>query len=345
MGQGKYILKRIGLAFMMAVIILSLTFILLKLLPPERFVGMPETKIAYYDGEVRRGYLYSSSKDLGIPYVDKIVRTDGSEKYYYQVPVMEQFAAWVENIVLRWDWGVSLEIQPNVDAMVIIGGRLVTSMKINIISVLFSVPIGILLGVWAALKKNTRVDHTISTLVMVFISVPSFVLITFLMLLLCYRNAVLPTQWPNATDPTSVKALGYILPVFCLSFGSICGYCRFVRAELCEVMESEFLLLARTKGLTRKQAIMRHALKNALVPIFPSILAEFIGIMSGSMVLEGLYGIPGIGRLFVDSITANDYNILFVDMAVFTTFGLVAGVFLDVSYSLIDPRIRVGARK
>ena len=165
------------------------------------------------------------------------------------------------------------------------------------------------------------------------------------MLIFCYNNSVLPTQWPNPTDPVGQKVLGYILPVFCLSFGSICGYCRFVRAELCEVMSSDYLLLARTKGLTRKQAIMRHAMKNAMVPIVPSILAEFSGIMGGSMILENLYGIPGIGKLFITALTNKDYNILFVDMAIFTSISLLAGVVLDLSYGFIDPRIRMGAKK
>ena len=187
-------------------------------------------------------------------------------------------------------------------------------------------PIGILLGIWAALKKNTMTDHVISTLVMVFISIPSFVLIIFLLLIFGYKLGWVPTKWPNPTDPLSYKILGYILPVFCLSFGSICGYCRFTRAELCEVMESDYLLLARTKGLTKKQAILRHALRNAMVPIVPSILAEFIGILGGSMILEGLYGIPGIGKLFIESLEYKDYNILFVDMAIFTTISLLAGV-------------------
>lgn len=246
--------------------------------------------------------------------------------------------------MLHWDWGVSKYIDPNVKATIVIGERLVTSMKINIISVLISVPIGILLGIWAALKKNTMTDHVISTLVMVFISLPSFVLITFLMLIFCYGTNLLPTQWPKVTDTDQMKVLGYIVPVSCLSFGSICGYCRFVRAELCEVMGNDYLLLARTKGLTRGQVIVRHAMKNAMVPIFPSILAEFIGIMGGSMILEGLYGIPGIGQLFVSSLNLKDYNILFVDMAIFTTISLLAGVLLDLSYGFIDPRIRMGAK-
>jgi oligopeptide transport system permease protein len=180
---------------------------------------------------------------------------------------------------------------------------------------------------------------------MVFISIPSFVLITFLMLFFCYNIKLLPTQWPAESATQGIRALGYILPVFCLSFGSICGYSRFTRAELCEVMSSEYLLLARTKGLTKRQAILRHALRNAMVPIVPSILAEFIGILGGSMILENLYGIPGIGSLFVTALNAKDYNVLLVDMAIFTTITLLAGVVLDISYGFIDPRIRMGAKK
>lgn len=346
--MGKYVVKRVLLALMTAFIILSLTFILVKELKIDPLVGTAAQRHAYYGKQEQLGYMTSSRVEIEerrTDLVDKVTDKDGHTTYYYKAPVMQQYFSWLGNILFHWDWGVSEKIQPNVDVAVIIGDRLVTSMKINIISVLFSVPLGILLGIWAALKKNTMTDHIISTLVMVFISLPGFVLITFLMLIFCYSNPILPTQWPNPTDPTSQKILGYILPVVCLSFGSICGYCRFVRAELCEVMESEYLLLARTKGLTRKQAINRHALKNAMVPIFPSILAEFIGIMGGSMILERLYGIPGIGQLFMDALSAKDYNVLFVDMAIFTTVSLLAGVVLDLSYGFIDPRIRMGASK
>lgn len=342
----KYVLKRIGLALITAFIILSLTFILIKLLPAQKYIGTIPQRAAYYNHEVTLGYMYKSDTPVdGVAYVDRLIYEDGSEMYYYKTPVMQQYVSWLGNIILRWDWGRSVKIQPNVDVTVILGTRLATSMKINIISVLVSVPLGILLGIWAALKKNKMTDHIISTIVMILIALPGFVLITFLMLAFCY-NGILPTQWPVPTDPSSWKAAGYVLPVVCLSLGSICGYCRFVRAELCEVMESDYLLLARTKGLTRGQAIVRHALRNAMVPIFPSILAEFLGILGGSMILERLYGIPGIGDLFVRSMNSAspDYNVLFVDMAIFTTLGLLAGVLLDMSYGFIDPRIRMGAR-
>lgn len=109
-------------------------------------------------------------------------------------------------------------------------------------------------------------------------------------------------------------------------------------------MSSDYLLLARTKGLTRRQSIVRHALRNAMVPIVPSIIAEFIGILGGSMILESLYGIPGIGGLFIECISKSDYNVLMVDMAVFTMISLLAGVLLDISYGFIDPRIRMGEK-
>ena len=349
----KYVLKRCGLALVTAFIILSLTFILMKLLPFAKPIGQVSTQFSYYEAQVNLGFVYKF-KELHPEYGDYLwvfVNTAATGKdnttYYYQVPVMTQYVNWLRNIITRWDWGTSTYISPNVAVTVLIAERIAYSIRINIFAVLFSVPTGIALGIWAALKKNKPTDHIISTLVMVFISVPSFVLITFLMLMLCYNNHILPTQWPDTSADMKTKVLAYIIPVFCLSFGSVCGYCRAVRAELCEVMASDYLLLARTKGLTKSQAIMRHALRNAMVPIFPSILAEVIGLFSGAMILEKLYGIPGIGGLFITALNGanKDYNVIFVDMAIFTTVGLLAGVVLDISYGFIDPRIRMGAKK
>ena len=345
--MGKYVLKRIGLAIITAFIILSLTFILVKLLPFERPIGGDIQQIAYFDKQYNLGFVYRFERQMPQygDYLYKSPADKGISRYYYMVPVMEQYLHWLKNIFTKWDWGCSKTFQPNVQASVIIMSRIGYSIRLNIISVVVSVPLGILLGIWAALKKNSMTDHTISTLVMVFISIPSFVLISFVLRIFCSNLGWLPSVWPVDTAPLGMKVKGYIVPVFCLSFSSICSYCRFTRAELCEVMESDYLLLARTKGLTRRQAIVRHALKNAMVPIFPSILAEVIAVLGGSMILESLYGIPGIGKLFILSLSYKDYDILFVDMAIFTTIDLLAGVVLDLSYGFIDPRIRMGAKK
>ena len=342
----KYVMKRVVLALATTFIIISLTFFAVKALPVQRPIGQEPQQIAYCENQVHLGYFLSSKLNLDEKYGSYIFKTsDASPTYYYQVPTHIQYVRWLKNIFTKWEWGVSEQLQPNVAVTVIIGEGLSYSIRLNIIATLFSVPIGILLGIWAALKKNTLTDHIISTLVMVFISIPGFVTILVSILIFGYKLGWLPTKWPNPGAPLNKQILGYIIPTFCLSFGSICGYCRFVRAELCEVMESDYLLLARTKGLTRSQAIVRHALRNAMVPIVPSILSEVIGILGGSMILERLYGIPGIGKLFTEALTAKDYNVLFVDMSIFTTISLLAGVVLDLSYGFIDPRIRMGAKK
>ncbi len=337
----KYVLKRIGLAIATSFIILSITFILMKLLPFQKPIGTISEQYSYYNKQIFLGYIVTYPYEL--PNQKWVFQYEGL--YYYQVPIMTQYFRWLGNIITRWDWGTSSQIAPGLHATTIIGERITTSMSLNIISTVISVPLGILLGIIAALKKNKRTDNVISTSVMVLISIPSFILITFLLLIFCYNTGWLPTQWPAATAPTSQKVLGYIIPVVSLSLGSIAGYTRFVRAELCEVMASDYLLLARTKGLTKRQAIIRHALRNAMVPIVPAILAEFLSIMGGSMILEKLYGINGIGDLFIMALNKKDYNVLFVDMAIFTTFGLLAGVLLDISYGFIDPRIRMGVKK
>lgn len=342
----KYSIKRILLAFITAFIILTLTFFLVKSLGPQRsYSPTPSINYAYYLKQVDLGYMevYDEPQAILGDFVFRFKENTGNKvHYFYDKPIIKQYFNWLGNI-FRWDWGRSTVVEPNAEAIDIIFDRLPTSFSVNIIAVVLSVPLGILFGIIAGLKKNTWIDHTISTLVMVFISIPSFVIIIFLTYWLGY-NGNLPTVWPIKDAELSRRILAYIIPVLSLSFGSVCGYTRFVRAELCEVMSSEYLLLARTKGLTKNQAITRHALRNAFVPILPSILAEFIGVFSGSMVLESLYDIPGIGSLYIEALNAKDYNVLLVDMAIFTIVGLIAGIVLDLSYGFIDPRIRMGEK-
>lgn len=342
----KYVLKRIGLAFLSTFIILTLTFILMKMLPFEVDPGDSRAQFNFYMNQVYQGYIL----DFKAPQTEfgKLLFKYPIEKpthYFYAAPILSQYYNWIKGIVTEWNWGTSSKVHINISAITIIAQSLPTSLSINVIYVIFSVPLGIALGILAALKKNTAVDHTISTGIMIAVSIPSFVLITVMIYLFGYTLNWLPVMWPKDDAPTTQKVLGYVIPVVCLSFGSICGYARTTRAELCEILASDYLLLARTKGLTKSQAVVRHALKNAMVPIFPGILAEFLGVFSGSMILEKLYNIDGIGGLFLSALTLKDYNVLMVDMAIFTLFGLLAGVVLDLSYGFLDPRIRMGARK
>lgn len=344
----KYSLKRIGLLIFTAFIILTITFFLVKMLPDPAISGNTEAQVAFCREQVSLGYYFASNTALsgyGNTIINPYTDPDGLTWYFYRQPLVRQYSVWLTNIFTKWQWGVSTVIQPETDAILIIGDRLQITVLINIFALIFSVPLGFLFGIIAALKKNKIADHFISTIVMVFISVPSFVIISLLIFILGTSTHLLPLMWPSSSNPPIgdiVKAM--VIPVLSLMFGTIATFTRYTRAELCEVMSSEFLLLARTKGLNKFQCVTKHALRNSLVPIVPMIIGQFIGIMSGSMVLENLYTIPGIGSLFVEAINKRDYNVLMVDMAVFTMIGLFANLFVDLSYGIVDPRIRMGAK-
>ena len=133
--------------------------------------------------------------------------------------------------------------------------------------------------------------------------------------------------------------------VLSLSLGVIAGFTRTTRAELTEVLTSEFMLLARTKGLTKLQATVRHALRNCMVVIVPSIFGSFIGILSGSVIIEKIFGVPGVGQLYINAINGQDYPMFMLDTIFYTTIGLAANIVVDISYGFIDPRIRMGSKK
>ena len=267
----------------------------------------------------------------------------------YGKPYLVQFGIFLERIFTKWDWGMSDVLYYGRDVADVFKGLLPATMMVNLMSILLSIPIGIMLGIWAALKKNKVTDHVISTTTMLAISVPSFVYAFLVQYLLCYKLDWFEFQVRAENGLFSGEAILSMIPaVLSLSFGVIAGFTRVTRAELTEVLTSEFMLLARTKGLTRTQATVRHAMKNCMVVILPSIFGEFIGIMSGSLIIEGIFSVPGVGSLYLDSITnatMPDYPV-FMMMTVFYTFvSLLAGVIVDISYGFIDPRIRMGSRK
>ena len=349
MGKLKYVIERLLLAIVTGFIILTLTFILVKILPEQLPAGEIAQKFSYYQEQVSLGY-YLASPNPALTQYGSAVWTYTDEysqqvTYFYKLPVMTQYGHWLVNVFTKWNWGKSSRIEVNQDVFRIIGDRLPPTMVVNAITIVIAVPLGILLGIWAALKRNKPTDRTISVLVMVLISIPSFVFISILIIVFGFTLGWLPTIWPASTATLGTRALGLIIPVVAGAFGSMCGYERLVRGELIEALSSDYLLLARTKGLTKSQSVMRHALRNAMVPVLPSILAEIVGIMGGSAILERIYSIPGIGNLFINSIERLDYNVMMADMAVFTLIGLIAGIVLDLSYGFLDPRIRMGERK
>ncbi len=315
----KYILKRIALMFMTFFIIITMCFVFVKLLP-----NVPAEQFG---------------KDMALILQRR-------ELLGYNLPIMQQYARFWK-FALQGYFGTSEVLYLGQDVWKVFVSKLPFTMAVNIYSILVSIPLGLILGIIAALKKNTWLDHFISTGVMVVVSVPSFVYAFLVQYILYFKLG-----WASATMDASQGAFSWIgftsmIPaILSMSFGTIAGFARFTRAELTEVLTSEFMLLARTKGLTKAQATVRHAMRNAMVPIFPMILGEFISIMSGSLIIEQMFSIPGVGKLYVNSIqsTPPDYNFFMLLSAFYTLIGLTAGIVIDISYSIIDPRIRMGAK-
>ena len=216
---------------------------------------------------------------------------------------------------------------------------------INIYSTLIGVPIGLGLGIIAALKKNKWQDQIINVIIILLISVPSIVLALMIQYVFCFKLGWFPLTMSTSKDYFSGPVFHSMLPaVFALCLGSIAGYARYTRAELSEVLTGEFMLLARTKGLTKRQAIFRHAMRNSMVVIFPSILSEFVSVLSGSLIIEKMFGINGVGGLYLNSITFQDYDFFMLLSGFYTLVSLTAGIVIDISYGFIDPRIRMGAK-
>ena len=315
----KYILKRLGLLIFTFFIIITVCFVLVKLLPNKVDVGFGK------DAEL----IKKRREMLG-----------------YDLPIIQQYWRFWK-YAFQGQFGASEVLYKGQDVWPVFTSKIPYTVALNVYSTVLSIPIGLLLGIFAAVKKNKWQDHVISTGVMIIVSIPSFIYGFLVQYVLCFKLGWFPFVMDASRGAWSWQAFKSLVPaILCLSFGSIAGYARTLRAELSEILTSDYLLLARTKGLTRNQATIRHALRNAMVPIFPAILGEFISVMSGSLIIEQMFSIPGVGKLYVSSIQAAppDYNFFMLLSAFYTLIGLVAGIIIDISYSIIDPRIRVGAR-
>lgn len=317
----KYVLKRILLMVFVLFCIVTICFMLIRLLP----MTMPTGTVAQIE------LIKARWEALG-----------------YEKPLLEQYGIYLKNVFTEFDFGTSWYIQYRQPALDVILDRLLPTVLVNFYSLIISTPVGIAFGIYAAVKKNKWQDHVISTAVMIFVSIPSYVYAFLVQYFLGFLGGleldVYSLQEAGGSWFSLKMLYSMILPILALSFGSVAGLCRFTRAELTESLTSEYMLLARTKGLTRSQATTRHALKNAMVPILPSIIASFIGILGGSMIIEQIFGIPGVGRLFIQSINLRDYDVFMIDSVFYTFINLLAGILVDISYGFIDPRIRMGAK-
>lgn len=314
----RYVLQRVGAMLITLFFVMSLSFMVIRLMPMSLFEN---------------------------PEVPKEIQEKLEDKFHLNDPLPVQYFYFMEGIITGLDFGISVKLRPGLDVWGIIVSRLPPTMLINFISLFISIPLGLMFGIIAALKRNTWIDTVISVFVILFISVPSFVFASLLQYVLTFIIPIFPTLYESTATTFAQMMHSLTLPIVALSLSPIATLTRYLRGELIENISSEYILLARTKGLTRAQAIVRHAFRNSMMPITSTLVSLITGIMGGSLVVESMFAIPGTGGMLVKSIFAGDHFLTVAILIFYSAISLTTILVVDLSYSLIDPRVRVGGGK
>jgi peptide/nickel transport system permease protein len=266
------------------------------------------------------------------------------ELYGLDRPILERYWTWL-TAALHGDLGYSRAFQrPVLDVLI---PRLENTLLLMGSSFLLSVAIALPLGIAAALRPNSGLDHAINLACFAGISVPVFWLALVLILLFSVALEWLPAGGMGTIGGESlIDKLRYLaLPVATLTIASIGGFARYMRAALIETMRQDFIRTARAKGASRARVVLRHGVRNALIPVVTIMALSFGALFSGALVTETMFAFPGMGRLIYDSIMGNDFNLALVGLLFATLLTLLGNLAADLAYAWLDPRISFAAAR
>lgn len=301
-------LKRLAISIVTVLVVLFVLFLMLELMPGTPF------------------------NDEKLTAVQKALL---NAKYGLDQPVVIRFFKYIYSM-LTGDFGVSYVIQKNMPISEMLHARLPVSMQIGFQAVLLGTLIGIVLGIVAALKHNSFVDNLTTFISVIGVSFPSYVFALALSFFLGSKLGWFPILYTKNEPFVST-----VLPTIALAMFTVATVARFARSEMIEVLHSEYMLLSESKGVGRMRLILAHALRNALIPIITVLAPLVVGLMTGSLVIEQIFSIPGIGSLLVTAIQVNDYNVILALSFVYSVMFIIITLVVDILYGVIDPRIRL----
>lgn len=306
--MAKYVIKRVLMALVTIFCILFVLFLLMQFMPGSPF----------------------NDEKLSAEQVAVL-----EAKYGLDQPFGVQFVNYLKNM-LTGDFGVSYAIQKNLPITTLIGNRLWISVQLGLQAAVLGSVIGLILGIVAALKKHTVFDTAATVVSVVGVSLPSFVFALLLSYFLAYKNKIFPLMY--STDKAFIST---ILPTVALSVFTIASISRYTRTEIIEVMQADYVTLAKAKGISKAQLIVKHVMRNALISIVTVLAPLVVNLLTGSLVIEKAFSIPGLGTLFVNAIQQNDYNVTMAIAFIYSTLFIVVMLVVDILYGIIDPRIRL----
>ena len=299
-----YILKRLLLAILTVWVVITVTFFVMHAVPGGPFVGEKATTPA--------------------------VQAALEAKYGMDKPLMVQYFTYLKDIVTKLDFGPSLK-QRGRTVIAILGDGLKVSAKLGIIAAVGALIVGVVLGAVAALRRNKLIDKIIMVITTAFVSMPSFIMGSLLLVIFAIKLSVLP-----ANGSTSA---GLVLPIITLALYPMAYITRLTRSSMLDVLGQDYIRTAKAKGVSGPRIIFGHALKNSLIPVITYFGPMLAYIVTGSLVVEQIFAVPGIGRAFVNSITGRDYPLIMGTTIILASLIVIMNLVSDILYKVVDPRI------
>lgn len=302
----KFILKRLGMGLVTLWAIITITFLIMHNIPGDPFASEGKMTESVYNNLMAH---YNLDKPLG-----------------------EQYLIYLDNIA-HFDLGPSITSKTRT-VNDYIEENFPVSAQLGIIAFIFALVVGILLGIVAALKRNKWPDYLCTIIAIIGISIPSFILSTLLIEVVAIRWKLVPTSgWG--------KMQNVILPAIAVSMMPIAHIARMMRSSMTEVLGQDYIRTAKAKGLSQGKVILRHALRNALIPVITVVGTTFANIVVGSFVVENIFRIPGIGKYFVQSIISRDYPVILGTTIFYSMILISVYIIVDILYVVVDPRIQL----
>ena len=305
--MGKYIITRILQSFLVLMLVATITFLLMNMVPGSPFL---------------------SEKPPSPEVMEQL-----NKKYGLDKPLSVQLKKYLIN-TLKLDFGVSLKMQKNRPVIEIIKEMFPTSAKIGLIALSWSILVGLPLGCLAAYHRGDGVDSFLRVLTTIGISVPGFVVATLLLIFFGVKLKVLPTMGLG-------KVSAYVLPCFSLGFNPMCYIARLSRSSMLDVINQDYIRTARAKGVPASKILFKHALRNAFIPVLTYLGPLTASILCGSFVVESVFSLPGMGRYFINSILNRDYPIIMATTIFFAALVIFMNLIVDILYKFVDPRIDI----
>lgn len=301
-----YILKRILLALLTVWVVITVTFFVMRAVPGGPFLS-------------EKAVSEAAQKAL-------------EAKYGLDKPLMTQYWTYLRDVITKFDFGPSIKLRGRQVIDVIMDG-MKTSVRLGLIAAFIALGSGIVLGSVAALRRNKLVDKVIMVITTAFVSMPSFIMGTLFLLLFAVKFHVFPANGETTQ--------GLVLPVITLSLYPMAYITRLTRSSMLDVLGQDYIRTAKAKGVAPAKIIFGHALKNSLIPVITYFGPMLAYIVTGSLVVEQIFAVPGIGRAFVSSITGRDYPMIMGTTIVLAVLIVVMNLVSDIMYKVVDPRINL----